>query len=176
VRRSGQARPGGSGRLWDGRLRTVAIWGIVAVAVVVLALIVGRPPDAQAGRTSTPAPSTPQQLAIMFGRSIDPATNTARGSADAYRPGDTLAYSVTLPEPLGVIEVLVAVERVADGGRTTVQEPTAQTVDPARTSFGVEVPADRLLAAWGPGTYLMSVMTASGEQPVASGRFKLETP
>ena len=110
----------------------------------------------------------------MFGTSLDPQTSAAVDPVNAYQPGSTVAYSLTLAEPLGVAEVLITVDRVSPGERTTVQEPTAQEVDASRTTFGVVVPADRLLDSWGPGTYQLSVILVAGEQPIASGRFTLQ--
>jgi len=173
VRRSGQARPGESSWVPTGRIRAVGVWVVVAVAIVILALIVGRPSDGQAGRTSTPEPSASDQPSLTFGTSLDPRTNVALDPVDTYRPGGTLAYSLTLAEPLGVAEVLISVDRVSGGERVTVQEPTGQVVDAGRSTFGVEVPVDRLLESWGPGTYLLNVFLAVGDQPIASGRFTL---
>jgi hypothetical protein len=154
-------------------MRAVAIWAVVAGAIVILAFIVGRPSDGQAGRTSTPQPSRSEEPSVIFGTSLDPQTNAAVDPVSAYQPGSTVAYSLTLSEPLAVTEVLIAVDRVSPGERTTVQEPTAQEVDASRTTFGVAVPADRLLESWGPGTYQLSVILVAGEQPIASGRFTL---
>lgn len=176
VRRSGQARPGESGWRPSGRARAAGVWAVVAAAVVILAFVVGRPPDGQAGRTTTPGPSGPSDPAgpsLVFGTVLDPQTNVATGAVDAFGVADTVAYSLTLPEPLSVAEVLIAVDRVGGGDRVQVQEPTSQQVDPARTTFGVAVPAERLLAAWGPGTYRISVSLADGAT-LATGRFTLE--
>lgn len=169
-----QARPraaGGAGR----RLAQLAGWIAAGAVLVGLALVVGRPPSesqVEANRSSpTPIPPHP----IVFGTHLDPSTNLALGVTDRFRSGDRFAYSVTLDDSPGIDTILVQVLRQESGAEVEVQPPSEQKILPEPRTFAFEVTADRLLAAWGTGSYEMRIYLAAGSPPAAEGRFTLLT-
>lgn len=179
VRRRSQAlrRMTAGGRRPVPPTRSVLGWAVAGVALIGLAVIVGRPSGEQQtfGGASSAAPIASHD--IVFGTGLDSGTNEPRGITRRFGADDTFAYAVTLPDPPGVAEVLVEVVRVEGGEETVVQEASVLEVQPHQLTIGFQLPADRLLAAWGPGDYEMRIYLAADEPATARGRFALvETP
>jgi hypothetical protein len=150
-------------------------WAAAVGLMVVIAFIVGRPAGEQGLLSATPPPTAPPPLSIAFGTGLDPATNTATGRTDRFRGGDPFAYSVTLPSPPGIEEILVEVVRLGDPPQV-VQEPSVQRILPEPLTFAFQVRTDDLLAAWGAGDFEMRIFREAGGAPMAVGRFTLLAP
>lgn len=172
------ARPPGAGRrveLTAGQ-RRVAGWFAAALLIGVVALlfrILGGNGD---GTVVNPSPSSSSGPApsIRFGTAIDPATGAVADSAEVNRfaEGDLFAYSLEVAGAAPT-EVFVEVRRTGGGPIEAVQDPIdAQPVpDPRIIAF--QVPADALLAAFGPGRYEMLVYADPAAEALGSGRFEL---
>ncbi len=170
-------RPGAEGKLdLSPRARRIAGWVAAALIIGVIALAFrllggngdGTVVNPSPGTSAVPAPS------IRFGTALDPATGEIASDAETARfaAGDTFAYSVT-PSGSPPTEVYVEVRRVDGGPIETVQEPIGAQplVDPRLIAFSV--PADRLLADFGPGRYEMLIYAQPAEEPIAGGEFEL---
>ena len=120
---------------------------------------------ASAGAVALPVP-------IHFGTSVDPSTGTVASPRARFLPGDSFAYSVTLPGPVGTDTVEVEViHRAADGSQQVMQPPSSQPVDRARSVFAFEVSADALIQGFGTGDFQMRIYRA--RQLIAQGTFIL---
>jgi hypothetical protein len=122
--------------------------------------------------TPTPAASTVLH-AITFGtdlgedRIVPPASVT-----DRFVPEDLFAYSVADAPPAA--QVFVAVRRIGGGAAEVVQAPTeAQVIPDGPATIGFRVPAENLFAAFGAGTYEMTIALEANGTPIAKGRFEL---
>lgn len=179
--RPSQARPMAADRRQGPgpRARTWLGWAAAALAVLVVAFLVGRA-GSEAGLSSpTPSPSAPDPLPITFGTALDPASGDAVNLTDRFRAGDPIAYSVRLAAAPGVDTILVEIVRVEADGETAVQQPATQGIVASSSLIGFTfaVPTSDLLEAWGPGIYAMRIYLPGEVDPIAAGRFTLvETP
>ena len=174
-------RPGdGEGFTLSPRARWIVGWIAALLLVVGVAFAVGilggngdgTPVGASPGQSGS-APGDPAPIA--FGTALDDSTGRVAEQAAAARftGGDTFAYSVDQGAGTVPGAVYVEVRRTAGGDAGVVQEPVnAQALaDPAVIAFAV--PADDLIAAFGPGTYEMLIYAEPGGDPLAEGQFEL---
>jgi hypothetical protein len=160
------------------RAQTWLGWAAAALAVGVVAFLVGRAgSDAELPATS-PSPSAAGPLSIVYGTALDRVSGEATLVTDRFRDGDPFIYSVRMPAAVGVDEILVAIIRLnADGTETVAQRPSKQGIVASSSVFAFEVTTTDLLHAWGPGTYAMRIYLPGVADPLATGRFTLvETP
>ena len=115
--------------------------------------------------------------AIEFGTALDPATGQVAADAQTARfaDGDLFVYSVP---PAGVIPdtIFVEVRRTAGGTVETVQAPVGAQPLPDPTVIAFTVPAQVLLADFGPGEYLMLIYADPTGDAIAEGTFELVAP
>jgi hypothetical protein len=104
---------------------------------------------------ATPAP-TPEPT-LVFGAGLDSASQRVIAPTNVFTPGSTLAYAINLGEPFGVSQLTIQVAKISGGQETTVQPVGRWDVAPDAIAAGVQLPADRLLAAWGTGDYVLRV-------------------
>lgn len=160
------------------RAQTWLGWAAAALGVGVVAFLVGRAgSDAELPPTS-PSPSAAGPLSVAYGTALDPVTGEAVQATDRFREGDPFVYSVQMPAAPGVDTILVEIIRLnVDGTETVAQRPSEQGIVASSPVFAFEVPATKLLRAWGPGTYAMRIYLPGAVDPLATGRFTLvETP
>ena len=147
-----------------------AVLLIIGIAVVVRVL--GGNGD---GTVVTPSPSgsgAPGATAITFGTALDTATGEVAVDArvNRFADGDAFAYSVA---PSGTVPPAVYVEVLEAG----TAEPAQAPVDPQNVTnpeiIAFSVPATVLLAAFGPGEYLMRIYADPAADPIAEGSFEL---
>jgi hypothetical protein len=176
-------RPGGEGRftltrrekLIAGWLAAIAVIVVIAIALQVLG---GDGTGSPVAPGNSASASTRDAAPITFGTALDEATGEVAASAavDRFAEGDTFAYSVPPSgQPLPAV-VYVEVERVAGGAPAIVQVAATegdQQVPPGGPAIGFAVPAARLLAAFGPGEYVMRIHLDPADEPIAEGRFVL---
>lgn len=176
-------RPGSDGVGFDLSPRQMRIAGWLAAAVIILgiAIVVGwLGGDAETGPlgASPSAPADVDPLAIEFGTALDTAAGTVAEGAetDRFTSGDLFAYSVATPGA-APDPVYVEVRRTAGGAVEVVQAPVdgLQPLEYPRT-LAFDVPADNLLAVFGPGEYLMLIYADPTGSPVAEGTFVLVDP
>jgi hypothetical protein len=173
------ARPADGGRIsLSPRAMRIAGW-LAAIVLIGLVALVVRVLGGNADGTSvlpSPSPSQAGPAPIAFGTALDPVTSQVPDASrtDRFVAGDTFAYSV--PAAAGRPEVVhVAVERTA-GGPTEIVQSTAegrQVLPADRLAVAFTVPADVLLAAFGPGTYVMRIHGDPAGDPIAEGTFEL---
>jgi hypothetical protein len=161
------------------RARRIAGWVAAILLVLGIAVVVrvlggsgDGAPTIGAGPSGSGGP-TGDVAEIDFGTALDETTGQVAEDARASRfaTGDTFAYSVA---PRGEVPAQVYVEvRRTDGTEGVAQEPVdAQTLpDPRAIAF--TVPAEDLLAVFGPGTYLMLIYAEPGGTAIAEGTFEL---
>jgi hypothetical protein len=177
-------RPGEEGRINLGpRERRLLGWIAALVLVVGIAVVVGILGGNGDGAPVNPGQSAAQSLGaappITFGTALDDATHeVAEGSqTDRFTAADTFAYSITASEGRVVpTTVYVEVERIGGGALEVVQAATPdgeQTVPSGRATVAFTVPADALLAAFGPGQYRMRIYVDPASDPLAEGTFSL---
>ena len=115
--------------------------------------------------------------AITFGTALDPATGGVASDAQQTRfaDGDLFVYSVP---PAGIVpaSVYVEVQRIGGGDGETVQAPVDAQPLPDPTVIAFTVPTADLLAAFGPGQYLMLIYADPAGEPIAEGTFELVAP
>jgi len=70
--------------------------------------------------------------------------------------------------------MLVEVVRLDDAGPVVVQPPLAQEMIATGDAVAVELPADRLIAAWGAGSFEMRMYLVADGPAVAIGQFRLQ--
>lgn len=166
------------------RTRTIAGWLAALGLLAVIAFFVGRLGGDAQGPTADPgsSPSTSAGIssdAIAFGTALD-ATSGAVSEASRttrFTAGDTFAYSILPDPPSSEPQIYVEVERTGGGAAETVQEPTeAQGVPPEAAVIAFQVPADRLLADFGAGDYVMRIYFELEGEVVADGEFQLIGP
>ena len=154
-----------------GWLAVIALIAVVALAVRVL----GGNAD---GTAVVPSPSASggSVLPIAFGTELDPVTGevTDASRTERFVAGDTFAYSVSTDEPPPAA-VYVVVDRTAGGVEEVVQSAAdgEQLVPADRAAIAFTVPADNLIAGFGPGTYRMRIHLDPDEPPLAEGTFEL---
>ena len=160
----------GAPRRWLG-------WVAAALGVGALAFIVGRAglDVGLSGATPTPTAVSPGQ--VVFGSALDPATGEATGGLNRFRAGDAMAYSVRLSEAPAGGSVFIGVVRLDGSAETVVQEPKETAANVVGSVLGFRPSAAAMLAAWGPGTFVLRIYTDPASAPVATGRFILvESP
>ncbi len=114
---------------------------------------------------------------MLFGRALDPATGQATGGLNRFRAGDGMAYSAQLSSVAADATVFVAVVRLDGSAETVVQDPKETAARVVGSVFGFRPSAAALLAAWGPGNFVLRIYTDPAAAPVAAGRFTLvESP
>lgn len=161
------------------RLPWILGWGAAAGLVLVLAVAVnlvgspGAPPGEAPGTSPSPAGS-PQPIA--FGTAIDTVTGEVAtdSTTDRFRAGDTFAYSVRPDTPPATSSIRVEVLRVGPGAAAeVVQAPSEQPIPEDAQVIAFRVRADDLIAAWGPGEYLMRIYVEPDAGPIAEAPFRL---
>lgn len=158
----------------DRRAQIVIGWVAVVVAVIIIALLVGRPSD-DAGTVPSPTASAEEAVPITFGTALDPASGAAVGETSEFRAGQTFAYSA---DPDGPIPTAVYVEviRLGPEGTESVQAPSLQELPAGSPLIAFQVNVDALITAFGGGTFEMRIYRDPAEQPIARGRFSLVAP
>jgi hypothetical protein len=122
--------------------------------------------------TPSPAASV-TRYAITFGTELgEDRIVPAPAVTDRFVETDLFAYSVADAPPAA--SVYVGVRRIGGGPLEIVQPATeAQAIPEGPGIIGFRVPATNLFAAFGPGSYEMTIaLTAEGE-PIAVGTFEL---
>ncbi len=153
-------------------------WAAVALLLVAIAFgarLIGTAGDEavalqSASPSATAGPSAP---AIAFGTAIDAVTGAvaADSATTTFGAGDDFAYSVrpALPPPPTIyVEVLRTGSDPA-----TVQPASPQTLPDGAALIAFVVPADALIADFGPGDYVMRIFAQPTEAPIAIGTFTL---
>jgi hypothetical protein len=131
-------------------------------------------PSASVPVAPTPTPVAGPPGTLSFGTGIDP-NGAITGPTDVFGPQDTIAYTLSMPQPFGVPSVGIQVVQLqGDGSELEVIAAATNPleVDPAATARGVICcPATYLLNELGPGQYVMRAY--NGETLIAEGRFQL---
>lgn len=172
-------RPGEDDRFaLSPRARRIGGWvaALLLIGGIALAVrILGGNGD---GVAVTPGPSGSasggEPTTIRFGTALDPASGEVAADAEVSRftDGDPFAYSVRptdAPPPAVHVEVV----RVGGGASETVQSPTAQNLPAGASVIAFSVAATDLIAAFGPGEYVMRIYGDPAAEPIAEGRFEL---
>ncbi len=176
------ARPGEDG-VFNLSPRAMRIGGWLAVIVLIAAValavrILGGNAD---GAAVVPSPSATVGgvLPIAFGTELDATSHevTESSRTDRFVVGDTFAYSVAIGAAPPEV-VYVVVERTGGGAEEVVQSATdgEQFIPADRATIAFTVPAEALVAAFGPGTYRMRILLSPEEPPLAEGSFELVGP
>ncbi len=173
VRRRTQARPRGTESPGRRRVGPIIGWAVAVTALVALAVVVGRPSTESGVEAARSTPTPDATLSIAFGTGLQPGTNLASPAESRFRSGDPFAYSVTLDHPPGTDSILVQVLRLESPEPVEVQAPSDEKILPDPLTFGFQVPADRLLTAWGAGDYEMRIYVDGETAPTAIGQFTL---
>ncbi len=171
-------RLGSEGRFFlSPRARRIAGWIAAALLLIIIAVVFRLLGGNGDGTVVAPTPSgstDSSTAAIRFGNAFDAASGEVATEAETSRfaAGDTFAYSVS-PSETPAAQVYVEVVRTSGGPPETAQEPVdAQSLtDPSVIAF--QVPADRLVAAFGPGQYRMLIYEDPAGDPIATGEFEL---
>jgi hypothetical protein len=153
-------------------------WAAVALLLVTIAIaarLIGTAgEDALAvDRVSPSASAAPSAPAIAFGTAIDPVTGevAASSTTSTFGAGDDFAYSV---RPAVAPPATIYVEVLRTGSDpATVQAPAPQTLPEGAALIAFVVPADALLADFGPGDFVMRIFARPTEAPIAVGTFRL---
>ncbi len=159
------------------RARGPVAWAAVAlllVAIAVGARLIGTGGEEPVALDPSPsADVVPAAPSIAFGTAIDPVTGeVSLDSATAtFRSGDDFAYSVR-PADTPPRTIYVEVVRTAPDP-ATVQAPSPQTLPENAVVIAFVVPADALIADFGPGEYVMRIFAQPTEPPIAVGSFSL---
>lgn len=161
--------------------RTIAGWLVAIILIVAAAFFVGRvgSPDAPSAAGSGSPSATESLLPIAFGTGLDETTGEVAVDlrTGRFAAGDLFAYSVRPSEPPGTPELYVEVIRIdPDQSVTPVQTPTPQEIIPSADVIAFDVPADDLIDAFGPGSFLMRIYLERDGSPIAEGRFELVAP
>lgn len=158
------------------RARLIGGWLVAVLLVLGIAgavRIFGGNADGDAVlSTPTPAASV-TRYAITLGTELgEDRVVPASAVTDRFVETDLFAYSVADAPPAD--SVYVGVRRIGGGPLETVQAATeAQAIPDGPATIGFRVPATNLFAAFGPGSYEMTIaLTAEGE-PIAAGTFEL---
>lgn len=175
-------RPGDDGPILDLSPRALRIggWVVAFLLIAGIAIVVGLlGGDADSGPLGASPSSSGGAAAttIAFGTArvagdgeVDPASRT-----DRFAAGDSFNYSVapsgTPPDP-----VYVEVRRTGGGAVEIAQAPVEGQPLPNPEVIAFSVPADNLLAAFGPGEYLMLIYADPEAEPLAAGTFHLVGP
>jgi hypothetical protein len=173
VRRRTQARPRGTASPGRRRVGPIIGWAVAVIALVALAIVVGRPSTESGVEAARSTPTPEAALSIVFGTGLHSGTNVASPAETRFRSGDPFAYSVTLDHPPGTDTIQVQVFRLESPAPVEVQAPSDERILPDPLTFGFQLPTDRLLTAWGPGDYEMRIYLDGLSAPTAVGRFTL---
>ena len=134
-------------------------------------------PSATAGPTPPPPSDTPEPTpsptpalpgTVAFGSQLN-ANRRIAEPVETFTPPVAFAYSVTMPDPMDLIENEIA--KVDDDGETIVLPRQPVTIAPPAATFGYVIDtAGNFLGQWGPGEFEWRVYI-DGEV-VARGRFR----
>jgi hypothetical protein len=180
--RSMARRPGDDGPILELSPRALRIggWVIAFLLIAAIAVVVGLlGGDADSGPlgASPSASGGAVEASIAFGTAriagdgeVDPASRT-----DRFAAGDSFNYSVSpsIPPP---VSVYVEVRRTGGGAVEVAQAPVDPQPLPNPAVIAFTVPADDLLAVFGPGEYLMLIYADPEAEPLAEGTFHLVGP
>jgi len=135
--------------------------------------------------TAAPTPTpVPLPGELLIGTALDPNTRRVSTPQTTFAPGDTFAYSLTMPDAIGTNEIFVEVVEIeADGTETVRQAPDAgQGIDGAQATASFQIPANTLILGpdgvsgsgdeFGAGSYVMRIYLAADEL-VAEAPFQL---
>ena len=171
-------RPGDTGLdAFSPRALRYAGWLVAALFIIGIAVVVGVLGDqGDEGEVGGASPSGSGALAgtIDFGTALDETTGQVAEDArtDRFAAGSTFVYSVP---PTGTIPDAVYVEviRTSTPEQETAQAPTDAQSLPNPQVIAFTVPADDLLAVFGPGDYVMRIYADPESEPIAEGTFHL---
>ncbi len=146
---------------------------VVGIAVV-LRVLGGNGDGTPIGASPSGSASVGVAPEIAFGTALDPSSGQVADEARSERfvASDIFSYSVA---PAGAIppSVYVEVRRTSGGTEEILQEPVDPQPLPDPNVIAFRVPAEDLLAVFGPGTYLMLIYAEPGGEPIAEGTFEL---
>lgn len=171
-------RPGEDGSYsLSPRQRRIGGWVVAALLIGGIALafrLLGGNGD---GTVVDPSPSGSGAVAaatIVFGTALDANTGEVAEDArtDRFVDGDSFVYSAADGGALPAA-VYVEVRRTGGGPAETVQQPVDAQALPNPEAIAFTVPAANLLAAWGPGQYVMLIYADPEGEPIAEGSFEL---
>lgn len=174
-------RPGGDAPVLDLSPRALRIGGwivafLLIAGIAVIIGLLGR--DGEAGIGAQPSASTaePGSLPISFGTALGAGGEVATGArTDRFAAGDSFNYSVA-PSGTPPQAVYVEVRRIGGGAVEIAQAPVEAQNLPNPDVIAFTVPADDLLAVFGPGEYLMLIYADPEAEPLAEGTFHLVGP
>lgn len=172
-------RPGGDGPILDLSPRALRIGGwlvaflLIAGIAVVVRLLGGDGDDSLDAAPSASSPP-PGIAVIAFGTALDAATGevAAASTTDRFAAGDSFNYSVS-PSGAPPATVYVEVRRTGGGAVEIAQAAVDPQPLPNPDVIAFTVPADNLLAVFGPGEYLMLIYADPDSEPLAEGTFHL---
>ena len=175
-------RPGDEGAAFNLSPRALRIGGwivailLIAGIAVVVGLLGGDAESPDVGASPSGSAAATSGTAIAFGNALDPATGEVAENArtDRFATGDTFVYSV--PPEAGTSPpeaVYVEVRRTGGGTVEIAQAPAQAQPLPNPDVIAFTVPADDLLAVFGPGDYLMLIYDDPDAEPIAEGTFVL---
>ena len=125
-------------------------------------------PTVAATVTATPEPEL--RGTLTFGTGLD-GDRQVTGATDTFTPGDTFAYSLSVPGGAGGTPIRNVIQRTSDPAETVV-EGDEIAVDPASEVIGFTLgSASGFVADWGPGEYQWQIFV--GEELVAEAPFRL---
>ena len=176
-------RPDGDERFnLSPRGRRIAGWLAALVLILGIAAVVrflggnGDGSQVGAGPSSSASAALDDAPPITFGTAIDPATGQVAEASkvETFAAGQTFAYSVA-PGAALADPVYVEVRRTGGGEIGVVQEPVEGQKLPDPRAVAFTVPVDVLLAAFGPGEYVMLIFAEPDAlgAPLAEGTFEL---
>jgi hypothetical protein len=160
------------------RALRIAGWIVAAILIVGIAVVVGLLGGDADGTGVGPPPSGSLDdatgSAIAFGTALDRVTGEVSADArtDRFAAGDSFNYSVA-PSGTPPAVVYVEVRRTGGGAVEVAQAPVDAQELPNPGVIAFTVPADDLLAVFGPGEYLMLIYADPDEEPLAEGTFVL---
>ena len=171
-------RPGDTGPApLSPRALRYAGWLVAALFIIGIAVVVGLlgdPGDEGEVGGGSPSASAGAGHTIDFGTALDPATGQVADDArtDRFAAGYTFVYSVP-PSATIPPAVYVEVVRTSSPEPETAQAPVDAQSLPNPEVIAFTVPADDLLAVFGPGDYVMRIYADPQSQPIAEGTFYL---
>lgn len=172
-------RPGEDGSYsLSPRQRRVGGWVAAALLIGGVALafrLLGGNGDGTVVDPSASGSGAVATATIAFGTALDASTGEVAEGArtDRFVDGDSFVYSAAPHGGVLPAAVYVEVRRTAGGAVETVQEPVDAQALPNPEAIAFTVPAANLLAAWGPGQYLMLIYAEPDGEPIAEGGFEL---
>ncbi len=119
---------------------------------------------------ATPTPAPELRGTLSFGTGLDD-NRQVTGQTDTFAPGDTFAYSLSVPGGIGGTPIRNVIQRTSDPAETVV-EGDEIAVDPDSETVGYSLgSADGFVRDWGSGDYLWQIYV--GEELVAEQTFRL---